>query len=185
MISEQSQQVIKQFLTEWWADLTWKAHETVAGAQLPRQTPEQLYDQLLGHTLRQIAAAAEGHLPDEMRDEVHEACQQVCEWMWARPGMPAQYTIPWQEWAATPMGSLVLRALLWAEGDELITMTQASELSGRSLADLSDLVRREAGRPEEKCRLHAYRDPMEPNPTKALRLRRSEVLRLPKPRRKR
>ncbi len=173
-ISEQSQRAIKEFLVHWWADLTWKAHETVAEAQLPPMTADQLYDQLLGLTLRDIAAAAEGHLPEERRPEIYEACQQIAEWMWARPTMPSGYTIPWEEWTATPIGNLVLRAMVWIEGDELITISRAAEITGRSLTDLSGMVGR--------GRLTGYRDPQEPNPTKATRLRRSEVEALPKKR---
>lgn len=175
-ISEQSERAIKEFLAFWWADLTWKAHETVAGAQLPPQTPDQLYDQLLGLTLRDIAAAAEGLLPDERKGEAYEACQQLAEWMWARPGMPSAYTIPWQEWAATPVGNLVLRAMLWLEGDELITMSEAAKLSRRRLQTISDMVARGT--------LTGYRDPDEPNPTKATRVRRSDVERLAQKRKK-
>lgn len=171
-ISEQSERTIKAFLVEWWADLTWKVHETVAGAQLPPQTPEQLYNQLLGHTLRDLAAAAEGLLPDDddLREEIYEGCQQLCEWMWARPGMPAHYHIP-AEWWESPMGSIVFRAYVWAGKDELITMTEAAQLSGWTLQRLSNWA--QAGR------LSSWLDPAEPNPMRARRLRRSEVECLP------
>lgn len=165
-ISEQSKQAIMQFLGDWWHDLTWQAGQTVLGADLPHQTPEQLYDQLLGHTLRDIAAAAEGLLPDDLRGETQDAVQTVCEWMWARPGMPATYAIP-AEWWATPLGYLVLRAHMWAIGDELLTISQAAERSGRSISSLSQLV--------DRGRLTGYRDPAEPNPTKATRVSRRQL----------
>ena len=177
-ISEQSKKAIQEFLAEWWADLTWKAHETVAGAQLPPQTPEQLYDQLFGATLRQIAAAAEGLLPDddEVRAEVYEACQQVCEWMWARPGMPAQYYIPdghnpaGANWWHTPIGWLVMSALAWCRGDEFISPSQAAKLAGVSPSAVSQWLKR--------GQLQMYLDPHEPNPQRATRLLRSDVERL-------
>ncbi len=167
-ISESSEQVVKEFVAAWWSSLQWQAHETVAGAELPRATPEQLYDNLLGHTLRQIAAAAEGLLAgdEDTRGEVHEACQGLCEWMWARPGMPSNYHIP-AEWWESPMGALTLRAVIWAEGDELITLSQAAEITGRTVANLSQLIVR--------GKLAQYRDRAEPNPQKQTRVRRSDV----------
>jgi hypothetical protein len=176
-ISEQSERAIKEFLQFWWADLTWKAHETVAGAQLPLLTPDELYHQLLGHTLRQIAAAAEGLLPndDDLRGEVYEGVQQLCEWMWARPDMPNSYHIP-AEWWQSPIGSLAMRAYVWAAKDTLISLSEAARLSGRGLKRLSDMVA--AGG------LWSYKDPAEPNPRRATRVRRSEVEALPKPRKR-
>lgn len=166
--SEQSKQIILEFLGQWWHELSWQAHETLLGTQLPRATPEQLYDSGLGSVLQQIASAAEGLLSDseELRGEVHEACQQVAEWMWARPGMPSAYNIP-AEWWATPLGNLVLRALLWAENDELLTVSEAAELVGLSVSAVSQWIVR--------GKLTAYRDLSETNPQRQTRVRRSEV----------
>ncbi len=177
-ISEQSERAIKQFLAEWWESLRWQARETVAGAEFPPQTPEQLYRQLLGQTLRKIAAAAEGLLPDTVaaRDEVYGACQQICEWMWARPGMPANYHIPdghnpaGANWWHSPIGKLVMAALIWCEGDEYISPSEAAELAGLNTSTISQWLKR--------GRLQAYLDPREPNPQRATRVRRSDVERL-------
>jgi hypothetical protein len=169
-ISEKSEKAIKEFLEEWWGDLVWQASQTVMFAELPPMDAEQLYLQPFGDSLRQIAAAAEGLLPDDLRGETHDAVQTLCEWMFARPGMGAEYGIP-ASWWATPVGSLAIRALVWAEGDRLISMTEAAEISGRSLSSLSQLISR--------GKLNSYPDPGEPNPTRARRVLESEIRELP------
>jgi len=171
-ISDTSKQIITQFLQDWWHDLTRQAHETVAGAQLPILDGVLLYEQLLGHELRIIAAAAEGLLPDDddARDEAQGAAQSLCEWMWARPGMPSAYHIP-PEWWGSPMGNLALRAHFWAGRDELITLSQAAKIAGRSIGDLSNMIRR--------GRISGYPDPSEPNPTHRTRVSRREIAALP------
>lgn len=171
-ISAQAEKNIKEFLEQWWTSLAWQVRETLLGTELPHATAEQLYDSGLGVVLRQIAAAAEGLYEERDEDiagEVHEACQQVAEWMWARPGNPSTYSIP-ADWWATPIGNLVIRALIWSEGDELITLSEAHEISGRTLSGLSQLIARQ--------KLTAYRDMGEPNPQKRTRVRRSEVEKL-------
>lgn len=172
-ISEKSKQTITEFLNQWWSSLQWQVQETLLGTQLPHTTGEKLYESGLGSVLRQIAAGAEGLLPDDeaTRGETHEACQQVAEWMWARPGMPGAYHIP-DEWWITPLGNLVWRALLWSEGDELLTVTQAAELAGVSVSAVSQWLMR--------GKLTTYRDLSEANPQRQTRVRRSEIEKLRK-----
>jgi len=140
MISEEAERIIKEFLVEWWSDLSWKAQETVLGTQLPYAEPDNLYNNGLGWTLQEIAKAAEGQLErnDVTCMETLDACQQICEWMFARPAMFSAYDIPSDFWA-TPIGDIVLRAHIWARGDELITISRAKEISGRSLSHLSQI----------------------------------------------
>jgi len=54
--------------------------------------------------------------------------------------------------------------------DELITISAAAEILGVKLSAISNRI--------DRGQLHAYRDPAEPNPTKARRVLRSEVLAL-------
>jgi hypothetical protein len=177
MISEQSQTVIKEFLQQWWEDLRWKARETTLGTEfLPMLSQDDLYYSGLGGVLRQIAEAAEGQLKrtEENAGEVQERCQTVAEWMWARPGMPGNYYIPPEFWS-TPIGSLTLQAHLWARRDELLTPTQATEVSGHSSSALSQLA--------DRGKLTTYLAPVkdEPNPQRRTRYMRSEIEALPKP----
>lgn len=57
---------------------------------------------------------------------------------------------------------------LHQQNDELITIREAAELLGVGLSAVSNRI--------DRGHLHAYRDPAEPNPTKARRVLRSEVL---------
>jgi len=170
-ISEQSKQAITEFLQEWWESLRWQASQSVAGAELRPMTKEDLYGHLLGLNLQEIAAAAEGLLPDDpdTRATVYEGVQTLCEWMWARPGMPNIYSIPWDKWSATPMGWIVLRALVWAQDDQLLTITEAARKIGRTIDSVSQAVKRGA--------LPAYTDPTEINPRRSRRVRLSEAKR--------
>lgn len=167
--TQEHEKTIREFLADWWNDMTFQAQNTVAGAQLPVLTDQQLYDQLFGLTLRDIAVAAEGQMPDDRRGEILDAVQTFVEWMWARPGMGSNYSVPSEFWA-TPIGYMALQAHLWAAGDELISIAQASEETGRSISALSQLV--------DRGRLTGYRDPSEPNPTRATRLSRQQLAQL-------
>lgn len=102
--------------------------------------------------------------PGAMRD----ICQALAEWLFAIPGASA-YGVP-DEWADTPLGALWWRALLRSEGDALITLREAADLSGLALSALSQRVTRGS--------LRAWIDPGA-NVRQGRRLvRRSDVLAL-------
>ena len=75
----------------------------------------------------------------------------------------------WPEFWLTPLGKVLLQAILWADQDKLITLTQAAAISGRSLSHLSNYAR---------GRLPHFYEPSD-NPTHTIRLRKSDVLALP------
>ena len=174
-ISDKSKQIIIQFLEEWWGDLTWKVRETKIGTELPYSTGEELLGTGFGWLLQDIAKIAETRpaWDADTAGETLDACQQVCEWMFARPGMPGAYQIP-QEFWGIPIGDLVLRSHLWARRDELLTLSEASEITGRSLSDLSNMV--------DRGKLAAFPAPDERNPQRSARVTRSQVEALPKKR---
>lgn len=167
-ISERTEQVIKQFLVGWWGDLSWQVRETMLGVEIPPQTDKALYDSGFGLVLRQMANAAEGQAPDtdQERGEVYECCQQVAEWMWARPGMPSSYQIPPAFWQSD-IGNLCLRALVWAQQDELIRPSEAARMLGCDPSSVSQYLAR--------GKLTRYEDNSEFNHQRRTRLRRSEV----------
>jgi transposase len=61
---------------------------------------------------------------------------------------------------------------MWAGGDELITLTQAAEICGRSVSSLSQLV--------DRGTITGYVDPSEPNSRRRSRVSRSEIEKLKK-----
>lgn len=87
------------------------------------------------------------------------------------PNLEIPRQVPAEFWV-TPLGKVLLDAMLWADQDELVTLSQAAKVSGRSLSQLSSYAR---GRIPSFLVLTK-------NPTHATRLRMSDVLAL-KPKR--
>ena len=75
------------------------------------------------------------------RAYVREICQGLAEWLFAVPGGYSAYEIP-ASWYETPMGALWAAALIWVEGDELITIKEAAELAGVRTQTISTRVSR-------------------------------------------
>src|SRR5574343_150026 len=120
--------------------------------------------------LAYIAKAAAGELQrtSETADEMYAACQSLAERLFAVPGLGASYTIPEEFWQA-PIGQMVALAFIWLEGDELITISEAARLSGKSISTISSRIKRGA--------LRSYPDPQAANPRREGRLvRRSDVM---------
>lgn len=97
--------------------------------------------------------------------EMHDVCQSLAEWLFAIPGESA-YAIP-DAWADTPMGSMWWAALVRAEGDALVTISEAASLAGVSVKTLSKRI--DAGA------LRAYVDPSAPQRQGRRLVRRSDV----------
>jgi methylthioribose-1-phosphate isomerase len=127
-----TEQIIRDFLDNFWQDRCWQIEQTVLGATItPRHPGETLYQSGLAINLRDMARAAVGDMPrNEMTvSEVRDVCQQLAEYLFAAPGTSYTYHIP-DEFSETPIGALWWRALLWCEGDELITIAEAARLAG-------------------------------------------------------
>lgn len=141
-ISPESQEVIRLFLAEFWRERCWQINQSFAGAEVtPRYvTPDQLYDNLLGLTLHDIALASERKMPDDRRGEVREACQQLAEWLFSIPGAYV-YHIP-RQFYETPIGSLWAGAMIWVQGDELITIATAARIAGVTEAAIGQRINR-------------------------------------------
>lgn len=119
---------------------------------------------LVNSPLRQrialLVAVANGESQHE--GEVREALLQVSLLLDRLPPQPA-------------LQEVVDHVQLWLERDELITLSEAATIL-RGTADNRDLVAINGY--IERGRLSVLRDPNEPNPTKARRVRRSEVEKL-------
>ena len=102
---------------------------------------------------------------DENRAYVREIGQGLAEWLFATPGS-STYEIP-ASWYETPMGALWAAALIWTEGDELITLKEAAELAGVSLPAISARVSRGT--------LRAFVNPLAPRHQGRKLVRRSDV----------
>ncbi|MCX7756125.1 MAG: hypothetical protein N2117_12920 [Anaerolineales bacterium] len=152
---------IKQFMSDWIDDRV--AHLRYLGVEIA-SVPDDPMQTEQGRQLLLIAQAADN--PAGLRmDEVHDCIQGLLERLFSIPG-EASYAVPHEFWE-TEVGWATLRALIWAQGDELITISQAVAMTGKRHDWFSHAVQR--------GRLTAYRDPDEPNPTRRTRLLLSEV----------
>ncbi len=154
----------EQFLTAYWNDRLFEMQNVFGLYDLP--IVENVNRLMIADTLLQIAKAAAGETEHLDTGEVYECVQSLCEHLFAAPGIGAAYRIPQEFWDA-PIGQMVNLAFIWARGDELVTLSEAAEISGKSLSTLSQMISR--------GKLQSYPDPREPNPQKRNRLLRSDV----------
>jgi len=74
---------------------------------------------------------------------------------------------PYNPLVLHPMIKLGMKAWLWSLGTELITLKEASRVSGKSLSSLSQYV--------DRGKIRSFIDPAERNPQKRVRVIRSEI----------
>jgi hypothetical protein len=168
-ISETAEREIRILLTSWWLAVNQQlAAVTGASIQIGEAPVEMLLSSEIGLRLAHIASACEGLLewkPDTAAAVVAD-CQAFQAWL---NHAPITHRTPDEFWA-TPVGYMVLRALMWAEQDQLISLRDAAEISGMSLSVLSQRISR--------GQIPGYRDPKEKNPQRARRIRLSDLQQL-------
>ena len=165
--------IVRHFTTEYLQDrLLRQLGQMVPGldAKTQEAIPAPVWAGDLSYTLEPqewLTMALYGAgLLDADADEMREICQSLAEWLFAIPGSSA-YSIP-AEWGDTEMGALWWAALIRTEGDELITLAQAAELSGISLKTLASRV--------DRGTLRSFTDPAAPNRQGRRLVRRSDVV---------
>ncbi len=162
-ISVEAEHDIKALLTHWWTAVNQQlAQATGNTIQLGAEAPvDVLFASEIGQRLVRIAAAGEGSTPwsPEMAQSIVADCDAFEDWL---NQSPITHRTPEEFWN-TPVGYRVLQARLWAEQDRLVSLKEAAELSGLSLSSLSQRLSR--------GQMAFYRDPHEPNPQRARRIR--------------
>lgn len=146
--------VIRRFLDEFLRDRHWQINQTVLGAEIcvrtsdgwqPLYVPgDLLYNGPAGQEWLLMARAAAGELRDDegfLRGEVYETCQKWAEWLFAVPGLGTSYHIP-DQWYESPAGAIWAAALVWSQGDELITIAEAAALAGVPVSTISSRIDR-------------------------------------------
>ena len=141
---QQIKDTVARFAEHYWHQhLVWQVSQMVLLSRITRQDQE-IYpsgDDLInsGEAAEWLTMgkAAVGLIPDtdENKLYVHEICQGVAEWLFSIPGSYT-YEIP-EHFYQTPFGSLWAAALIWASGDELITIQEAAELAGITVQAVS------------------------------------------------
>ena len=157
---------IKQLLESWWSAINRQLAAATGAAVLIGPAPlDMLYTSEIGQRMQHIAAAADDQLEwsEETARAICEDCRAFEAWL---NQTPITHTTPEEFWA-TPMGYRVLRALVWAERDRLISLSEAAKQSGMSLSVLSQRISR--------GQIMSYRAPAEKNPQRARRIRRSDL----------
>jgi hypothetical protein len=96
------------------------------------------------------------------------ACQEMARWLFQPPGA-GHYSIP-EWWYDTEIGRLWSAAYVRASGNQLISISEAADMLGRSMQAVDGYIYR--------GRLQAYVDPREPNPQRRRRVARADVERL-------
>jgi len=107
--------------------------------------------------------------PDEAGElavDVCAICQTLAEYLFQIPG-DNLVTIP-DSWASHPMGELWHKAMIWALGDDLITIAEAAKLAGVSTQAIHGRIARGS--------LQTYIDPSAPAHQGRRLVRRTDVL---------
>ena len=166
-ISTAAEKEIRALLTAWWAAINQQLSAVTGNAvQIGAEAPlDTLLTSEVGQRLARIAAASEGQVgwSAEAASAVLADCSAFEAWL---TQAPVAHRTPEEFWN-TPVGYMVLRARLWAEQDRLISLKEASELSGLSLSSLSQRISR--------GQMQFYRDPFEPNSQRARRIRLTDL----------
>lgn len=105
-----------------------------------------------------IARAAAGETDGLNRGEVYDAVQLLLARLSALPGEAGFWY--------SQFGEMTALAYAWSRSDRLITISEAARLSGRSVAAISEQVR--------KGGVASYADMSEPNPRRRTRVMKSD-----------
>ena len=174
-ISAIAQQEIKALLVSWWTAVNAQLAEvTGAAVQIGQAPVELLLTSEIGQRLVRIAAVAEAVEAVEAQlknfawnekkaTQILQDCEAVEAWLNQGPFV---HKTPEAFWSS-PVGYMILRARVWANRDQLITLSAAAEISGMSLSVLSQRMTR--------GQLPGYRDPGIKNPKHARRVRLSDL----------
>jgi len=119
----------------------------------------------IAESLEPIARVAAGDTRGLDRSKIYGHVQGLLEKLFSVPG-EGSIEIPNAFWQS-PFGSMVMIAYVWCQGDRLITITEASDLSGKSIKSISQFVVR--------GKLRSYPDMSEPNPRRRMRVLKSEI----------
>jgi len=156
--------------------MTWKyfnqlwfvAPDVLSASAQPHPVEQSPLSEII-HTLCRVVNT-QPERDDATVFEIMDMTQTLAETLYSTP-LDGSYSIPDHFWT-TETGQLIALAQLWAQGDELITLSEAAKIlrgaSGdRDLVYINEQIRR--------GRLTRYTDPDETNPQRAGRVSRLQV----------
>lgn len=161
-------QLLQHFQWRTGALLWFAVPDVVSAANQPHpleQSPVRDYVETLCRVVNEQPPRDEV-LVAEIYDITQALAEGLCSHAWGHG-----YEIPRAFWG-TEIGQLIVRAQLWARGDELITLSEAARIlrgsaEDRDLIYINSLL--------QSGKLTAYTDPAEPNPQRARRVSRADV----------
>src|SRR6185436_9025167 len=159
--------VVLKFLKEYLDHETRKLREHFGIELDPSDLPTNDDDYLrlpIADSCQKFALAAAGQTRGLKKPEARAHVQRLLDKLFSIPGT-STYEMPATFWLSD-FGNMVLLAMVWAMDIELITVTQAVELTGRPHDYFTHAVQR--------GRLTTYPDSREPNPTKRSRLDKAQ-----------
>ncbi len=182
-ISSTAEKEIKTLLVNWWTAVNQQlAAATGSTVQIGDAPVDLLFGSEIGQRLVRIAEVAEAitaagaeadstsggtrrslDWSEKRAEKILADCEAVETWL--NQG-PVFHKTPDAFWAS-PVGFMILRAKVWANQDQLITLSAAADISGMSLSVLSQRMTR--------GQLPGYRDPGIKNPKHGRRVRLSEL----------
>jgi hypothetical protein len=111
--SEQTMNVVKDFLSSWYRELQRKVLDTTANYVRPLLSTEQLLEHEFGRNLKSIANTVEyeGEWNESHASYISVCIQSLCEDLFAQP-YSYGYEIPKSFWMSE-IGNLLVRAHLW------------------------------------------------------------------------
>ena len=163
--------VVLKFLREYLDHEIQELRESFGVKLDPADIPTSDDDYLrlpIAESCQQFALIAAGQTRGLKQRETRIHVQVLLDNLFSVPGA-TKYEMPATFWLSD-FGSMVLLAMVWAMGIELITVTEAVELTGKPHDYFTHAVQR--------GKLSTYPDKNEPNPTKRTRLVKSEVMAL-------
>jgi len=153
-------------MTRWEAHLRQAQHFNIDRPD--DRSVDDLMQASIAGVILQLAAAANGEMKvtHSNTKEIEECLKMFCAfngWESIKNAPPAFWSMP--------VSRIVIGAWVWMTRDQLITLTEASEISHRSPSELTFL--------KYRGKIIVFPDHSEPNPTRRNRVLLSEIKALP------
>ena len=172
LIPDQFRGIVVKFLRRYFEDEIWRLRNHFGVDLDLNQVPvsdDDFLRLMIAEGISQMSLVAAGDTTHLDRTEVYEHVQDLLEHLFSIPAGETPYIIPAEFWQSD-LGAIVMAALVWSQGDRLITISDAAEISGKSVKSISQFVAR--------GKLRSYPDMSEPNPRKRTRVLRSDIIAL-------
>lgn len=171
-IPDPFREIVVKFLRQYFEEEIWRLRNHFGVDLDLNQVPvtdDDFLRLMVAEGISQMALVAAGDARHLDRTVVYKHVQDLLEHLFSITAGDAPYIIPAEFWLSD-FGAIVMAALVWSQSDRLITISDAAEISGKSIKSISQFVAR--------GKLRSYPDTSEPNPRKRTRVLRSDIIAL-------